>query len=376
MSKYLFLRGYKEWVLSDKTIKRSTINNRLATGNHLTDYMASANIPDFDLLECNVGIQLSMEELERRADFIEDFIGGFGHYLDFKGMMKSTKHLHWQNIATFLNQPRFKRINLIINVPTFGKMKVQPKDRISHLSLDQVAQILRYPANGSQHILSAKLCILTCWRASDICNIRLRDLEIGRWQNTRVYMINGINQKTGAGVQTPVPFKLISAIMKANGYDGSTPDDKYLVQFSGRSAPGMIRQVRLTNDIRKALYDVFSKNGLIKAIDWDGNQTVVPIHEYSRPVHLLRRSGATYYAANGLPPEQIALFFTGHRDVKTLMDFYLDKYSAYKQPALSGEFGTQNQNMHSTLNEVASGLVDVRAQKILTGLLDEFFENE
>jgi len=374
--KLMFLEQFEVWVQEQRTsgeVSKSTASNRASTFHKMEAFMQTEGIPDFDILEYDFTVQRSATERMTRGKHIKDFFLKFRDYLDtVEVLQNSTINQHRNNLLTFLSWEKFQMIGLSIPVPDFFKTKVRPKDRVVSLTPDQVEQILRLPNTASANI-NLKLAIISCWRASDLAALKVGDVEMDK--NGQQYWITRMQKKTKRIVSTPIPFRLMSKIFSYYGHDPSDPclNDKHLINFDTKCAAGDPRTRRLAHDIRKGFATAFGAGAVIKTISFNGETVQINLAEFLRPTHLARRSGATYYASMGMPLETIAALFTGHDDIKTLREFYIDPVTQRMTLQKDFAFNDRMQMLYG-YNEVVTGTTGRREAKILQQMAEEIGE--
>jgi integrase len=372
----MFLEQMKAWSDDQKTGNRvtsSTATNRQSTYHKMLAYMQAELIEDFDLFDYDFTVNRSPQERLDKGQWLEDFFLGFRDFLDtIEGLQHSTINQHRTNLVVFLNWRNFKRVKLQIPVPDFFKTKIRPKDRVVALSVEQVEKILQLP-NTSSASINTKLALITCWRVNDLVSLRVGDVELSK--DGRTYWITRITEKTKKRMSTPVPFALMTRIFKYFGHDPSDPnlESKYLLKFDTPCVSGDPRSRRFVHDVRKALATAFGADATIKTVSFKGEPSYISIPRYSRAAHLLRRSGATYYAAMGMSLETIAALYTGHDDIKTLREFYVDPVTQRASFVKDFAFNETAKALYG-YNEIVTGRAGSRDARILEsmeGLFDD-----
>lgn len=321
MEKMMFLETMEKWAYATRSkygLSDGAYKNRTALYAHCVRYIDRHGGFDFNMHELDTGYQMPIDERVRRIDKWNEWLNGFFTYMKDDGLSVTTRNRYRDNFAIFLTSEQPAKYGMKFPLPKAEK-HIASKERITVLTSEQISKILQKKNSDHWTVPFLKIALLSTWRASDLAKLKVDNLSRGTFNNMNVYWADIVVKKTKQRLRTPLPFHIVNYVIEK--YNLSLGD------YIFRNAKGRYigNHVYLAHAIRHGLDEVF-KGAKIRVVDAYGEETAIELKEFPRPVHLLRRSGATYWVRMGLNPRLVANMFTGHADLRTLEGFYLDRY--------------------------------------------------
>lgn len=312
--------------LEDNQLTPKTVTNYRAVRHKLELYQkatgANLNVLDYDILAVK-------DPLERR----EKIKGFTALWNNFTGFLKDEYGLSVQTRNTYrlifhaVVKYSENQFGIAMKMPPVEKA-VKYSDRKRELSEAVVNHLFGLYPGHHWAVNVVKLALYTCWRVSDLVQIKADDIVKGEFLGEPCYFVARVTKKTGKPMKTPVPIKLINSILRTNNVQ---PGD-YLIKFPNGNK--RITERILTEQVRSLLNsNQFLREQKIVVLNVDGQAIEQPLWTVHRPLHLLRAAGASYLIAHGMTPDAVAKWFTGHESSQVLKDHYItsDDFTGAKQ---------------------------------------------
>ena len=312
-----------ESYMEDKkdVLQKNTIQNYKALKHKLFVFGQSTgfsqNIFDYDIF----GITDPMVRNERIKAFTA-FWNAFIASLQNEYKLTVTTRNQYRQILHAIVKYAESQYGTVIKIPSAEK-QVKYKDRKRELPQEVVNYLFNLSPSHHWAVNLAKLALYTCWRVGDLLKIEADDITEGEFLGEKCYYITRTTGKTKKPMKTPVPIALIKNMMRRNAV---SPGDK-LVKFAENTMHGLPRKLTdkmITEQIRSLFNSTqYLRDQKIQAINAEGKIITLPLWKIQRPMHLLRSAGASYLIANGLTPEAVAKWFTGHENSQVLSNHYV-----------------------------------------------------
>jgi integrase len=268
-----------------------------------------------DLMEYDILTEVNPLERRRKIQAFNTFWTSFTAYLQEAGLVAQTRNSYRQIVKAILNYAK-AQYGIMVMMPSIEKT-VKYKDRKRILDEAVVTHLFSLPSSHHWAVNVVKLALYSCWRIGDLVSIETDDLTEGEFLGERVYFITKVTKKTKKIMKTPVPVTLIRDMMRRYNV---APGDK-LIKFPNKrkiTERDVIEQVRSLFNSNQ-----FLREQKVQTVNTQGDVINVPFWTVNRPMHLLRSAGASYLISNGLTPEAVAKWFTGHESALVLANHYV-----------------------------------------------------
>ncbi|NBW19350.1 MAG: site-specific integrase [Caulobacteraceae bacterium] len=324
-SEMTFQYMIKSYLEDSPDLKPNTVRNYNAVLRKLEKYAqvsgVSLNVLEYDILN----VQDPMMRREKIKAF-NAMWNGFTLYLKTEHKLVVQTRNTYRQIFHAIVKYSEKQFGVRIVMDSREKA-MKYSDRKLELKDDVVRHLMTLNPGLHWTVNICKLALYSCWRVSDLIQIRVDDLVLGEFLGQKCYYISRVTQKTGKPMKTPVPVGLIRDIMRRNG---CMPGDLLLRHPSGRvlTAVGVVDGVRTLFNLNQ-----FLRGQTVTVFNVDGETIQQPLSMVNRPMHLLRAAGASYLIQRGMTPDSVAKWFTGHESSQVLKDHYItgDNFTGAKE---------------------------------------------
>lgn len=306
--------------LSENTLTKKTRTNYNVVRRKIEYYVnrsgLSMNLFDYDIL--------AVQQHERRSRIVAfaQFWNGFMDYCrEEKSLSVTTRRTYRQIFHAVLSYAE-NQYGVKVQMPK-GESCIKWGDRKKELPMNVVEHLFSLKPSHHWAVNIVKLALYSCWRVSDLLALTADDIIEGDFMGQKCYYMCRLTKKTKKPMRTPVPIGLIRSIMRTN----NVGPGEHLVKYptlTRRNTYKKIDEKELTQQVRSLLNsNQFLRDTKITAVNVEGEFITKALYMVDKPMHLLRSAGISYLVQNGLTPQAIAQWFSGHESIKVLEDHYV-----------------------------------------------------